>query len=407
MEPTGEVQSEGTPAREEEGAPSIETPEGEPEPSVSRETSDRDFEAEAKDAFFKGHEEEIETPESHLGAGEKSDEEQKPEEKPEKKPDDTPVTELDVKYTLDDLKLPHKYKGGVEGKINAILAEAKTQAGKLTEGYSASNAALARAFADIVNSDDPMGTLKGYAEEAAPVFGFSKELLQNLGKNDGVKARQEEVAAAGSQVPVDVQARLDQELSRIEDEYWPLLEQEQDPKRARAIFSQMERKKLGLVDAVNNAKQKAVLMAFYNKLIKPRFEEYSSLKERAEAHEAVAARTQKISMWNKADADLSNKYKDDWQRYRPKVKELLKSDEFYLELKNKANASGRGHQKVMEDLYLLLSRQDHMAAAKRPQFGTPGVKPQGKHVQTQPAGGMTEAEIKRRYWSDIIPADAL
>ena len=392
---------------EEEQSQGQEAPEGVPDPSVSRETSDHDFEAEAKDAFFKGHEEELETPESHLGAGEKSEEEKKPEEKPEKKPDDTPVTELDVKYSLDDLKLPHKYKGGVEGKINAILAEAKTQAGKLTEGYSASNAALARAFADIVNSDDPMGTLRGYAEEAAPVFGFSKELLQNLGKNGNARAGQEGVAAEGSQVPVDIQARLNQELSRIEDEYWPLLEQEQDPKRAREIFSQMERKKLGLVDAVNNAKQKAVLMAFYNKLIKPRFEEYSSLKERAEAHEAVAARTQKISMWNKADADLSNKYKDDWQRYRPKVKELLKSDEFYLELKNKANASGKGHQKVMEDLYLLISRQDHMAAAKRPQFGTPGVKPQGKHVQTQPAGGMTEAEIKRRYWSDIIPADAL
>src|SRR3990167_9470234 len=187
MEQTGEVQSEGTPPKEEEQDQGNES-HGEPDPSVSRETSDRDFEAEAKDAFFKGHEEEIETPESHLGAGEKSDEEQKPEEKPEKKPDDTPVTELDVKYSLDDLKLPHKYKGGVEGKINAILAEAKTQAGKLTEGYSASNAALARAFVDIVNSDDPMGTLRGYAEEAAPVFGFSKELLQNLGKNGTARA---------------------------------------------------------------------------------------------------------------------------------------------------------------------------------------------------------------------------
>ena len=392
---------------EEEQSQGQEAPEGVPDPSVSRETSDHDFEAEAKDAFFKGHEEELETPESHLGAGEKSEEEKKPEEKPEKKPDDTPVTELDVKYSLDDLKLPHKYKGGVEGKINAILAEAKTQAGKLTEGYSASNAALARAFADIVNSDDPMGTLRGYAEEAAPVFGFSKELLQNLGKNGTARAGQEGVAAEGSQVPVDIQARLNQELSRIEDEYWPLLEQEQDPKRAREIFSQMERKKLGLVDAVNNAKQKAVLMAFYNKLIKPQFDEYGQLKATAEAERSHAERNNKISMWNKADADLSNKYKDDWQRYRPKVKELLKSDEFYLELRNKANASGKGHQKVMEDLYLLISRQDHMAAAKRPQFGTPGVKPQGKHVQTQPAGGMTEAEIKRRYWSDIIPADAL
>ena len=390
---------------EEEQIQGQEVPKGEPDPSVSRETSGRDFEAEAKDAFFKGHEEEIEEPESHLGAGEKEPSE---EQKPEEKADDTPVTELDVKYSLDDLKLPHKYKGGVESKINAILAEAKTQAGKLTEGYSASNAALARAFVNIIRSDDPMKTLTEYAKEAIPAFGLPQDLLNNLEKRVGTQASQNEATATEqAQPPIDIQQRVDAELSRIEDEFWPLLEKEEDPRRARELFSQMERKKLGLIDAVNNAKQKAVLMAFYNKLIKPQFDEYGQLKATAEAERSQAERNNKISLWNKADADLSNKYKDDWKRYRPKVKELLKSDELYLELRNKANLTGKGHQKVMEDLYLLLSRQEHMAEAKKPKLGSPGVRPQGKHVQTQPAGGMTEDEIKRRYWSDIIPPDAL
>lgn len=378
---------------------------GVPDPSVDSEPVD--YEAAARDAFFEGHEDELVTedsPDSHLEAGEEKTEEEQP---AETEGDETPLTEFDVKYSLDDLRLPGKYKADVAKKIETILGDAKSQAGKLTEGYSASNAALARAFVDVIRSDDPLKTLHEYAKEALPAFGLSTDLLQNLEKRVAPPANQD--PNQGNQNSTadigNIQERLTQELSKIEEQYWPQLENESDPKRAREIFSQMERKKMALMNAVNTAQQKAVLMAFYNKLIKPQHDEYAKIKADTEASRETARRTEKVSYWNKADQELSKKYKDDWPRYRPKVKDLLKTR--YSSQKSEANTSGKGHQQLMEDLYLLVSRQEHLSSAKKPQLGRPGVRPQGKHIKTQPADGMTIEQIKRELWSDIIPADSL
>lgn len=380
----------------EEGAPA---PEGEAQPVVEPETepqesNDGDDWSEAKEAFFEGsfdnsEEEPKEEAGSHLEAGE---------EKKEEVPNEEPVTEFDVKVDLKDLPVPHKYKPLVQKKVDAILAQAKVQSDKLTEGYKESNAALAKAFVDIIRSDDPLKTLKGYAEQIV-----QPEALQNLEKRINAPANVNESGVEKPQFDASaIQQRLKQEISSIEDKYWPLLESEQDPKRSRELFSRMEQEKMALLDAVNSAKQQAVLMAFYNKLIKPKFDEFGSLKQEAESEKAIARRSAKVSLWNAADQEVG-KTNPDWPKYRAKVKELLKTR--YKGAKDGVNSTGKGHLELMKDIYLIVSRQDHLDAAKRPVRGNPGLKPGGKHIETQKAGGSDWDSIKERFWSDRIRSD--
>ncbi len=379
------------------------------------EVSEQDARDSAREAFFKGYESEIvddgeeaaeESPDSHLEVGE---DKKDPAEEPvvEDPVEEEAITEFNVKVDLSDLPIPHKFKPQVQKKVDAILADARGQAEKLTGGYRESNAAFAKAFVDIIRSDNPLATLKGYAEEMAQVVEIPADVLQNLEKRIGApadgKGQGDDGADAAPNLDVaGIQARVQEEMAKIDDRYWPLLNTAEDPKQARDLFSKMEREKMALMNAVHSAQQKAVLMAFYQKLIKPKFDEYGNLKKDAETNKAITERSVKVSHWNTADQEITKQHPD-FPKYRTKVKELLKTR--FKGAKEEANSTGSGHLQLMKDIYLIVSRADHLEAAKRPNRGRPGFKPGGKHIQTQQAGGSSKEDIKRRYWSDVIPAD--
>ena len=313
------------------------------------------------------------------------------------KEEEPEIGALDVKYDLNDLRLPQKYKPDVQKKVDAILADAKTQAAQLTKGYQESNSALASAFVDIIKSDNPLQTLREYAEQAIPAFGLPQELLSKFDQ----PTKEEQPQGA----PVDtaqIQQRYDQELTKIEDKYWSMLEQEPDPKKTRELFSRMDREKRALDAAFQNAQLRSVLQAYHSRLIKPQFDEFGKIKSETEQHKAIAERQAKVGHWNSADQQMSKQFTD-WPKYKAKVKDLMKTK--YSSQKDAANQSGKGHLELMQDLYLIVSRKDHLEAAKRPQRGLPGLKPSGKHIKTQKAGGSDWDDIKAAHWGDIIPAD--
>lgn len=399
IEPSN-IQNEDTPASLHE--------ESDPLSQASDDGWGKAQEAYFKDGVLEEYDEEpveVDNPQETVGDGES---EQQTAEDQETQPDEQEVEsgELDIKYNLDDLQVPHKFKPRVEQKLKAILDDVKSKSSELNQGYKESNAALGRAFVNVLQSDNPLATLRDYAEQVAPAIGLPQELLSKFSeKAQGSPEPAPQNADQGTAQGLDVgniQQRLGQELGRIEEKYWPLLEKEQDPQKARELFSRMERDKLSLVNAVNSAQLKAVLQGFYSKLIKPQFDEFSTLKGEAEHNKAVAEHKAKVSLWNDADKQMKDKFAD-WPQYRAQVKKLLKGE--YAASKERASNTGQGHLKLMQDLYLLASRNSHLAAAKKPQRGDSGLKTTGKHIPTKRAGGSDWDSIKQEHWGDLLDDD--
>lgn len=379
----------------------------EDDPSFSPEEED-DASAAARKAFFSD-----DVPDSHLGA-EKEAAGEKQEETEQEPSDDTPQKLLDVEYSLDDVRVPQKYKEEVAKKIDSILGDANAKSLELTEGLRGANNAVLQSLVDVMTADDPMGVLRGYAEKLAPHIGLTEESLKNLkGNTDAAKGPESNAASVDPGQAFDmnaVQAAMNKKLAEIEDRYWPLLEREEDALRARQIFSKMDQEKSELRTKVNMAlmamQQKSQLQSFYDQSLKPQFDKFGKVVASNEEATAVAARGTRVSLWNEADAALDKQYskeKGDYAKYRPKIKELLKTR--YKTSTGEANTNGKGHLELMRDLYLIVSRKDHIESARKPKFGRQGVRPQGTKVKTEKAGGMSEQEIKERYWSDLIPPE--
>ncbi len=359
-----------------------------PEVDGGADEAPADPDAASRAAFFDGVE--LSDEESHLEASEETEsEEQKPEVEEEQQ--EEAKTELDIKWNLDKLEVPHKFKPKVEALLKTVAADAKTQASKLTEGYAASNAAFANAFVDIIRSDDPVGKLAEYAK-AFPDGALPKDALQNLEKR---------VTKPSKDQPQEVIAPLNERVSKaideIEGHYWPLLEKTEDPALARKLWSEMNRRVQGVRDAAMSAQIKAVLLGFHEKLIKPKFDEFGKLQTDAQQREAQAERTVKVQMWQKASTALKEKYKDEHATIWPKVKQLLKTR--YKPALESVNASGKGHLELANDLFLLV--RGNQKPAKVP--GRPGLRPQGAHVRsTENIESMSEEKahehIKNKYW---------
>lgn len=355
-----------------------ETDETEVGEEVVAEVSDDPW-GDAEAAFKEGSEEVVEVPEAQEAKVEK-------EETGDVKPEKTGEVGIEA------LAIPHKYKPAVQKWVDSKVASVSEEA----KSFKANSAELAKAFIEICKSEDPLKALKGYAEQAVQ-GGLPEDLLKNFGaKEEAKEAPEQTVDWSG------IKERTRNALVEIENKYWPLLEAEQDPKRAREFFSKMEMEKTDLMEAVSDAKQKLMFAAFYNKLVKPKFGEYESLKEEAQKEKVDSEISRKKGIWNTADSEIAKVHKD-WPKYRAKVKDLIKSR--YKGVLNEINTTGKGHLELMKDVYLIVSREDHFKDAKRPVRGSPGLKPGGRHIETQKAGGSGWDDIKQNLWSDVIPAD--
>ncbi len=309
--------------------------------------------------------------------------------------------EFDIKYNLDDLKLPHKYKPFVDAKVKAILGDASKKHSELVKGHQESNAAFAGAFNDILASDKPVELLHDYVKQVATGLGRPELLTQfeaKIGhaKGDAGKPVPAEGDALNFNSP-DVQAKVSTALGNIENKYWAAIDAAPDTATARKLYSQMEREKLALTSAVNQAQMKAVLMAFHQKFVKPTHEEFGKIKADSEQQQAIVAHSHKISLWKSADQEMTKAHPD-WPKYRAEVKALIKSDRYTPNRKH-INNTESGHVELMKDLYLVASRQDHLANAKRPKRPGGAARPTGKHIQTQQSGGSDWADIGRDLWN--------
>ena len=301
--------------------------------------------------------------------------------------------------------LPHKYRNLANEKINAILADTKANTSKLVEGYKESSNGFARAFVNILQSENPVATLHEYVQEVVPALGLSPDIVSNLSKKLGGQVTEngnnnaETVQPKPNVSAGQVQQLINQELEKIENKYLGDLEKVEDAKGFRDILSKMQREMFSFQNKVQTVQLRNVLGSFYDKLVKPNFDELGTLKTEAENTKAVAEHRSKVSLWNDADTKLRGEFSD-FAKYKPKIKELLKSR--YNSARHQANAAGQGHYQVMKDLYLLVSRNDQLEAAKQPQRGAPGLKPTGTHIKTLKPGGSDWDDIKKELWGDVI-----
>lgn len=304
--------------------------------------------------------------------------------------------------------LPHKYRNLANEKINAILADSKANTSKLIEGYKESNSAFAKAFVNVLQSENPVATLHEYAQGVVPALGLDPEIVTNLTKKLGASqtqpAQNNEAANVGQAPinPAQVQQLVDREIAKIENKYWEELglKREDDPDRARQLFSQMQREMLSVQNKVQTAQLRSVLGSFYDRLFKPHLSDLEKMKAEAQESKAKAELRSKVSLWDSADQQMRDTFKDSWPKYKAKVKELLKSR--YNSARQEVNNSGKGHYEIMKDLYLLVSHNDQLEAAKQPQRGAPGLKPTGTHIKTLKPGGSDWDDIKKDLWSDVI-----
>lgn len=314
--------------------------------------------------------------------------------------------EFNVKYDLDGLPIPHKYKPLVKQEIETILGRAKEQATKLTAHSQQTTAEFAKAFIDIVRSDDPMQTLYQYAQSVVPAYNLPEDLVKNLESKINTQSsvdRNQIGALEGNDSQgfnlENIQRRAEEEIFHLNEQYWASVENETSPQRIRDLFSRMESQKLAILNAVQDAKLQSAIASLHSKFIKPQFDEFGKVKQELEEKKAVAERSVKVGLWNSAEQQIAKEFSD-WGKYKQKVKEMLKSR--YKNLRDEVNVSGAGHIDVMKDLYFLASRKDHLEASKKPKRGLPGLQPTGKHIKTQKAGGSDWDDIRANHWSDII-----
>jgi hypothetical protein len=398
------------------------TPEGGgsslPEPNLNEPAQEDDWGA-SREAFFDG--DDIQDPEapdvepevglpdeangedgSHLEAGDTKESENE-----DGQGDDPLPGENDLKLNLDDSRIPHKYRDEIHEKTDALVKKAIERSSEEIQAYKGSTDAYTNAFVDIIKSDDPVATLRNYAKDVVEAHNLSPEILtaleSKMGGASGQPTPPADSANTGSGVNFDVvNQKVDQVINQIHAKYDAELNTTDDPVRVRQLLTQESRDINRIRDAVAQAQTKELLKAYHNKMVQPGLEGVEKLNENSKIAEREAVADRQVSSWNSAESEMRTEFKD-WDKYKGKVKELIKGDGRYSGARRQANETGEGHKALLTDLYHMVARNDHLNAAKEPKLGSPGFKPGGKHIKTQKAGGSDWDSIGRDLWSDVNP----
>ena len=301
---------------------------------------------------------------------------------------------LNLKFDYEGLAIPEKFKGRVKEQVDALLASANEQNAKAVEGFKGSSEALSGAFQEILLSENPMATFKKYAEDAVKAYNLPPEVLSKLG---GAEPANDVKIDHG---PIDFDAvnqKVGQAINQIRSKYDQAINNSEDNNQILALMNEKAEKISQIKDAVRDAKLKETLKAYHNQLVQPRFDEYGNLKKESDEQKTQAQMTQQGSHWNNADSELKAELPD-WSKYRNAVKGMIKGDGKYGFARKQANETGQGHKDLLKDLYYIVSRKDHLEAAKKPTQGRGGLKPDGKHIKTNKVGGSDWDDIEETYW---------
>ena len=345
-------------------------------PESSTELSDMDGWAEAEEAFN--------DPE---GAEE-------PQQKAEAKPEGEPPSHLEQSepeyLKIDDLKVPHKYKDAVKERLKKVASdfEGKVQAAEKQFGeQSEATRAMLGVLKEV--AENP-AKLAEYVTEYGEKVGIDKSIIEKYAKikNGGLTRKQDQ----GAQVPA---ARLG--VDDVLNKYDEKLLSTEDPKEFLSTLKMRDKEMVEVVrnEMVDTFKQ--LLGGYHEQVVNPNLATLEQARAQAE-HQS------KVGLWNEAADSVKGKYAD-FEKYEPKVRELLSSDPMFLGYRQALNADPRSlseigvtHEKLVDYAYQLVSRADHIQSANAPKPKFSGLEPNPKHITTQKSGGDDWDDIGREIW---------
>lgn len=317
--------------------------------------------------------------------------EQKVESHIEQKPEDVPDY-----LKLDDLKVPHKYKDEVKARIQKVVSDYETKKKSEIEAVSKelgqskeAITSLVKVFQDIAKTpkEQLSHRVADYIEKYGQDLGLDPSSAQSLRAEKEIQKQE---------------AKQAQTLQDITDKYAEKMAHAQDAQEFVSLMKQSDLEKSQVLESQLLNKFGMMLKAYHDQVVEPDKKFLEEYKTKSQKDAEVAELNTRKSAWTSASQELVKKYSD-FDKYKPKILEVIKDDKGLQAAFGAVNedlSDVESRQKLMEKIYLSVSRDDAIASLKQPRSG--GLPPSQKHVQTRKpnSGGDFDAvwENQKHLW---------
>lgn len=278
---------------------------------------------------------------------------------------------------LDDLKVPHKYKDEVKGRIQKVVsdfeAKQKTAIEAVNQELGQNKEAvvgLVTVFRDLAQTsrEDLPNKIAGLIEQYGQNLGLDPSTAQNFRTEKQVQ-RQEEQAV--------------ETIQGINKKYSQRMTQTQDPREFMALWEQADLEKANVMESQMLSKVGFILKAYHDKYIAPDKQTLEEFKTKSQKEAETQFYNAKRTSWSSAADTLKSKYPD-FEKYKSKIGEMIKSKKSLAAARDSLNKEPddvESRQEFLESLYFAVSRSDAIESVKRPHQG--GLPPSQKHIQTR------------------------
>ena len=322
---------------------------------------------------------------------ESTEETDQTEKKPvEAKPDSESHIEPEkVGVNLDDLKLPHKYKPFVKERIDKIVSEAETKFSAEREVAVKELGQHKEAVGGLVN------IFKEIAQDPQKLVQYVQEYGEQIGLDQSVIEQYKGLQNQDVKREIPTETKNSQSVDAIFDKYAKPMLETQNPTEFYSLLKSQN------LEVMNSVKQEMlgvignILQNYHEKFVAPDKKTLKEFKTKSDQSEAEVRVNSTISSWNKAADTVSGKYSD-FKKYEPEIVKLLKDDPDFSEIRLKLNKEPKEvarREKLIERIYHMVAKQDHIASQKKPVRGA--LPPNSKHITTKKQGGNDWDEIYR------------
>lgn len=253
-----------------------------------------------------------------------------------------------IDVSMETLAVPRKYKGKVKEFTEKLVREASSkvekEANEKIETYDQANKVVINVLKDIAkNPSKLVEIVSQYGEK----FGLEKEIIDSYrGVNlEGFKQQNNVV-----EKQVNAQDFYKEDLDR--------LVKTEDPNEFAKTFKDILSKNQDLTKKEISSLFGELLKNYHQKIIEPNL----GFIEKQKSDNAFVARK---SRWKEATEKVADKMKQygDFVKYQEKILEKLSKSPIVAMLNDnprEANAKGITHEGLIEDIYLLVTREDHL-----------------------------------------------